>query len=132
VIVGRPLGLVVLVLIAGITAVVMGYGVSEVLRTPLVWRNTLLLILMLLTALASILTGFALWRRSHNAMTTFIIWYVSFCLTLLSRHLYIPWSWVKLSHLVVEVGLIALIGIVLTRYVRSQLFPAAGGPAHVS
>jgi hypothetical protein len=125
------LGLVVLVLIAGICAAVMGYGAAEVLRTPLVWRNTLLLVLMLLTAVTSIVNGIALWRRRPNAMAMFILWYVSFCLTLLSRHLYIPWSWLKLSNLVVEVGLIALIGIVLTRYVRSQLYPPAGGPAHV-
>ena len=127
----RPLGLVVLVLIAGITALVMGYGAAEVLRTPLVWRNALLLVFMLLTAVASIVNGIALWRRGRNAMTTFILWYVSLCLTLLTRHLYIPWSWVKLSNLVVEVGLIALIGIVLARYVRSQLYPPAGGPAPV-
>jgi len=109
----------------------MGYGALEVLRTPLVWRNGLLLVLMLLTAVTAIAGGIALWRRSSNALATFISWYVSLCLTLLSRHLYIPWSWVKLSNLVVEIGLIALIGIVLARYVRSQLYPPAGGTAHI-
>jgi hypothetical protein len=119
-------------LIAGITAAAMGYGALEVLRTPLVWRNALLLVLMLLTAATSIASGIALWRRSANAMATFILWYVSLSLTLLSRHLYIEWSWVKLSNLVVELGLITLIGIVLARYVRSQLYPAASGPAPIT
>jgi hypothetical protein len=130
--VGRPLGLVVLVLVAGITAVVMGYGALEVMRTQLVWRNALLLVLMLVTAISSIANGIALWRRAQNALTIFVVWYVALSLTLLSRHLYIAWSWIKISNLVVEVGLIALIGIVLGRYVRSHLLRPAGDPATAS
>lgn len=129
--VGRPLGLVVLVLVSGLTAILMAYGVAAVFGESLVWRNVLLLILMFLTALTSLANGFALWRRGNAAYRLFVVWYVALALTILSRHLYIVWDWTRISNLVVEVGLIALIGIVLGRYVRSQLAPTHIGPSPV-
>ena len=128
---GRPLGLLVLVLVSGMTAIVMAYGAAEALGTTFVWRNAVFVVLMLLTAVASIANGFTLWRRGSAAFRVFVAWYVVLALTLLSRHLYLAWEWTRVSNLVVELGLIALIGIVLARYIRSQLPADPAGPAPV-
>ena len=129
---GRPLGLLVLVLVSGITAIAMAYGAAEALGTTMVWRNSVLLVLMLITSVASIANGVTLWRRGEAAFRVFIIWFIALALTILSRHLYIQWEWTRISNLVVELGLIALIGIVLARYVRSQLTQGTAQPTPVS
>ena len=128
---GRPLGLLVLVLVSGITAVGMAYGAAEALGTAFAWRNAVLLFLMLLTAVVSLANGVTLWRRRAEAFRIFIFWYIALALPILSRHLYLRWEWTRISNLVVELGLIALIGIVLGRYVRSQLVFETTGPSPV-
>ena len=125
---GRPLGLLVLILVSGVTAFVMGYGAAATFGETLVWRNVILLLLMLVTAVVSLVNGVALWRRGAAAFRLFVVWYIVLALTLLSRHLYLAWEWTRVSNLVVELGLMALIGIVLARYVRSQLSVDPLGP----
>ena len=128
---GRPLGLVLLTLISGVTAIVMAYGAVGAADAGFAWRNVVLLALMVVTVIASIVNTLALWRRSAGAMRHFIVWYTALALTVISTNLYLEWSWARLSNLVVQLGLAAVIGIVLARYVRSQLSPSAAGRAPV-
>lgn len=99
----------------------MAIGAISALGEPLVWRNAIVILLMLATAVLSVVTATALWRRKSSAVRTFVMWYSALGLTVISRHLYLEWEWVRISNLVVELGLIALIGVVLGRYVTSQL-----------